>query len=746
MDLECGEIMMKKNGKDHRLQSINSLKYILVVVVFAVIVLVAAKISYHIATEHIIDISIQNMEELFKHDEKSIRTSLNNKWDLLTGISNQIRQQKCRSQEELLRSLSSSRQLVDCIRLTLVADNGETVNSNMVCVRNDALMDICRRSGDRFIYNQTDMRSQTEGRREALVMGVKISSFSVEKNTYLYLVMMLDIDTLQDELKIDCFDGRGFSSVIDGEGRYIIKKDRNYTSQQIENFYEELEEGVLEESYTTELVKQRLTDRESFRLDFIEPDDVTYVMFFSPMKQTDWYFVMSVPREVFEEQSMALIKMVGLLLIIVFATAIMIAVVLLVIRQRAHATQRRHYEELASALQLAEQANRAKTTFLNNISHDIRTPMNAIIGFVTLASDHLDNRERVKDYLQKISQSASHLLSLINDVLDMSHIESGKMVIEEKPENLADILSGLQNIVLVDVHSKQLEFFVDTVDVLDEDIFCDKLRLNQILLNLLSNAVKYTNPGGTISLKISEIPEEEEGYALYRFQVKDTGIGMEQEFAETIFEPFTRERNTTVSGIEGTGLGMSITKNIVDLMGGDISVKSQVGVGTEFVVTLEFRLQQCPKEVPGDKAEKKYDFVGRRILLVEDNELNREIATEILQENGFIIEAAGNGQEAVEAVCHSEPGYYDLILMDIQMPIMNGYEATEKIRSLENRELASIPIIAMTANAFEEDKEAAFEAGMNAHVGKPIDVSMLLETLDKIMGGESEDQSTVRRV
>lgn len=403
--------------------------------------------------------------------------------------------------------------------------------------------------------------------------------------------------------------------------------------------------------------------------------------------------------------------------------------------------------QLEKALLQANEANKAKSAFLSNMSHDIRTPMNAIVGFTTLAITHVDNRKQVEEYLKKIMTSGNHLLSLINDVLDMSRIESGKIQLEEKPYNLVDILEGLQNILQVDVDAKQLELSVDVVDVQDAEVYCDKLRLNQLLLNLLSNAVKYTNAGGTISLRLTEKPGAPAGSANYEFYVRDTGIGMSKEFLSHIFEPFERERNSTISGIQGTGLGMAITKNIVNMMNGSIDVKSEQNVGTEIRFSVTFRLcseGEKPRAVKGTQpavdveeqksiGKEKGNLRTGRILLAEDIELNQEIAVTILEEAGYRIEVAGNGQIAVDMLKQSKPGYYQLVLMDIQMPEMNGYEATKAIRRLENKELAAIPIIAMSANAFEEDKQEALKCGMNGHIAKPIDVAKLFDTLDGIL-------------
>ena len=392
------------------------------------------------------------------------------------------------------------------------------------------------------------------------------------------------------------------------------------------------------------------------------------------------------------------------------------------------------------------QFNRAETIFLNSISHDIRTPLNVIIGYTALASAHVNEAQEVKKYLSKIETASNHLLLLINDVLDMSHIESGTLKLEHAPVYLPDVLEDLKSIVQTDISAKQLEFHVDTKNMVHKNVITDKLRLNQVLLNILENAVKYTRPGGKICFQIQELKGQEPGLAKYEFRVKDTGIGMSEEFIEHIFEPFSREQTSTVSGIEGMGLGMAIVKKIVDRMGGTIAVKSRQGKGTEVTVILPFKVNsqvvECETKVlkkPGqmkilsERENSENLFKGKKILLAEDNELNREIAVELLKEEGFILDTAEDGTIAVEKMRTAKPGQYDLILMDIQMPIMDGYEATRQIRKLKNPETANIPIIAMTANAFEEDRQKALEAGMNEHVAKPIDLARLLEVVKKVL-------------
>lgn len=389
---------------------------------------------------------------------------------------------------------------------------------------------------------------------------------------------------------------------------------------------------------------------------------------------------------------------------------------------------------LEEALRQAQRSNEAKTTFLNNMSHDLRTPMNAIIGFTTLASSHLDNTELVRDYLSKILASSDHLLTLLNDVLDMSSIESGKMHIEEQVCSLSDIADSLKVILQNDIEVKKLNFLLN-IDVTHDHIICDKLRLTQVLLNVAGNSVKFTPSGGTITISVLEKPGASEGYSFYEFCIQDTGIGMDKEFLPHIFEPFERERTSTISGIQGTGLGMAITKSIVNMMNGSITVDSEKGQGTRFTISFTFRLsgEQCGASHVIDQGLPKNVFQGKHILLAEDNEFNQEIAVTILEEAGFRVDTADNGAIVVEKVRNSTPGDYDLILMDIQMPVMDGYEAARQIKTLEDPALASIPIIAVTANAFEEDKLLALKAGMVGHLGKPIEISKLIEILQETL-------------
>ncbi len=395
--------------------------------------------------------------------------------------------------------------------------------------------------------------------------------------------------------------------------------------------------------------------------------------------------------------------------------------------------------ELELAREAAETANRTKSSFLFNMSHDIRTPMNAILGFANMAKKYSDDKEKVEECIDKVQTSGTHLLGLINDILDMARIESGKISIETEPMDVREASDRLTTILGDLARDKDIKLNLSLEEVENPYVYVDELHVNQILLNIISNAVKYTENGGRVDITIKEMLSSDADKAHYRFIVSDTGIGMTEEFLEHVFDSFERDKNEAISGIQGTGLGMSITKRLVDIMHGNIEVESTLGEGSTFTVDLEFKkyegdfLALRTAEAEQEQEATEITLDGKRILLVDDNELNREIASEILAETGAIIEEAEDGVEAYDKVRESEPGYYDIVLMDVQMPRMNGYESTKAIRALENEALASIPIIAMTANAFDEDREDAMAAGMNEHIAKPVDIVKLFDCLRKIL-------------
>ena len=387
-------------------------------------------------------------------------------------------------------------------------------------------------------------------------------------------------------------------------------------------------------------------------------------------------------------------------------------------------------QKLSYALSAAREASQAKTTFLFNMSHDIRTPMNAVTGFTAMAKKHLDEPGTVKEYLDKIDIAGKQLLSLVNQVLEMSRIESGKIILKEETCDIENVITALMTTYGTHAESKGIRFTATIANVEHRFVSIDSDRINQITANIIGNAIKYTLEGGSIDCTVNEHPCDREGYGTYTMVVQDTGIGMSQEFQKHIFDEFTRESSTTVSNIQGTGLGMTIVKKLIDLMGGTIDIESQKGKGTKITFSIPMKWsEEATSNVIDQKDVKPQSLKGMRVLLVEDNEMNREIAQELLEENGIVVYTAEDGDIAVDKVRKSSPQEYELILMDVQMPHMSGYEATREIRKLNDPQKANIPIIAMTANAFEEDKKNALDAGMNGHLAKPIDVQKLIQTL-----------------
>lgn len=838
-------------------ETIKTNKKIRVISIAAMIIMLTAFLGiYALVTRVIINSNISAMRELSAHDKMAVESTIREREDAVVGWAESVRYKGYTTVDGVISEIAAGRTGLGATKVYLADTEGNFYSSTGI-IDTIHYYDSFLKIPGRFIARFDSSEYGTSaGEKEYIVIGSEINEFTVDGVTFRYVLSENELSNFQNILKIDSYNGQGYSNIIDSDGYFIMSAEAQNDLTAREKFFDSIADA--------DLLKNALNGGGSVAV-ATEVNGVSSIVVGSQIEGADWYFITVCPRSVFESLSRN-ITIIYLIMVLIMAVAFVLVLFMAIKRQ---AEDRRHKMELSKALELAQQANRAKTTFLNNMSHDIRTPMNAIIGFTNLASDHTNDPEIISNYLGKISQSSNHLLSLINDVLDMSRIESGKVTINENNESLTEIMHSLKNIVQADINAKHLDFYMDTVDVTDEDIFCDKLRLNQVLLNILSNAIKYTSPGGKVSMRVTERPSQEKGRAFYEFRIKDNGIGMAPEFLTTIFEPFTRESTSTVSGIQGTGLGMAITKNILDLMGGTIEVNSESGKGSEFIVTIEFTLSDehketepiasldglrgliidddmnscqsishmlrqigmrsewcmygkeavarteeairigdtfqvyivdlvmadmngietvrrirrivgedaviilvtayewsdiekeareagvtefiskplflsdlrrvlmtaCGGEIQEEAAAEKEEFriEGRRILLVEDNELNQEIAVEILKGVGLEIDTADNGQIACDTLLEKGAGYYDLVLMDVQMPVMDGYEATRTIRAFEDKALADIPIIAMTANAFAEDKQNAESAGMNGHVAKPINVPLLLETIKGII-------------
>lgn len=785
------------------------------------------------------------------------------------NLDNQVRQLRIAIATLNAKDTGSKEKLQDCIKETnqvsdfdffaLIDDEGT------IYTESDVINDPSKYPFVNKDPKEAEVSMEKVDGNNLIMVLVPLEDASFEGRKITRAAAGVNADVFSEKIFSQYDFGRIFCEVITEDGSFVIKTNHNHLKEKSNLFSGLGREAVFGENFSLDHLKSDINAGKSGVASYYLQDILHYT-YYAPIEGTDWYMKTTIHYDLVSS------KIDAVRLTMTRNSLIQLALVILILLAvfGIYLSVRKKNEKLNYQRIQAEESNRAKSTFLSNMSHDIRTPMNAIIGFTNLAIQSKESMERVQGYLAKILASSNHLLTLINDVLEMSRIESGKIYLDETECNLSEILHDLNTIIIGQIEGKQQELLMDAVDVVNEDVYCDKLRLNQILLNLLSNAIKFTPSGGKISVQFKQKEEAPEGYGAYELRVKDSGIGMTQEFADKVFTPFERERTSTVSGIQGTGLGMAITKSIVDLMEGRIEVKTAPDQGTEFIIHVNFKLQETQREytpiaeltgvkalvvdddfdacdaatrmllklgmqsewtlsgkeavlrtkqsvslndafgvyiidwrlpdlggvevarqiraIVGDSApilimtaydwaniedearaagvnafcskpmfmsdlqatlskaigqqvmipeaseapEETADFTGKRVLLVEDNELNREIAHEILSQAGFEVEAAEDGSIAVEMVEGSTPGYYDLILMDVQMPIMNGYEATRAIRSLENKELASTVIIAMTANAFEEDKKAALDAGMNEHIAKPIDMEVLFEVLGKV--------------
>ncbi len=863
---------------------------IIIIIIMALFLVLSLWLVYRKVTERIVDYNVKVMKEISVHDNRAVEHSIANRLESLHAISMELEKSNPDSMQEAQLILRDHlKYLKDARNLLLLDEIGTVYKDTGLIEKDEIVKEYCDNREGEFVVRYNRVKEIYEMNRECLLMAVPVN-ITIDGTHITNVLALMNIDAIKDELKVDSYEGRGFSSIIDRDGNYIVNVNDMHSLYSYDSFFEDMKNAKIKGYGTAQNFLDALgaldgTDGLLFAQ--YEFKGIDYAVTVVDIPTTDWYFLTNVPMNIFREQSNAIMAVFAVLVVVILI--VFAGLGYMVFRNRRQhlllkaADEREknieiiekqneeleiQHDKLEKALAMAESASRAKTTFLNNMSHDIRTPMNAIIGYTGMAETHIDNKEQVLSFLNKISKSSNHLLSLINDVLDMSRIESGKMTLNEKAESLSEIVHTLRDIVQSDIRAKNMELFIDVDSIKDETVICDKLRLNQVLLNILSNAIKYTQSGGSVSVRIRQDGVDEDGRGKYEFRVKDNGMGMSAEFLTTIFDPFTRVNSTTVSGIQGTGLGMAITQNIVELMGGAIVVESEEGKGTEVILNFNFKLKDKSEGIeaipelkgakslvvdddmmacnniskmltdaglqsewcvsgkealfrseeayktgnqykvyiidwlmpdmngvetarrirrvvgndspiiiltaydwsdieeeakeagvtgfvskpmfPSDlrralldacgiddgsrhKEEVKYDFAGKKVLLVEDNEMNREIATDILEEAGFIIDTAVDGTIAVEKVRNSKPGDYDLILMDVQMPIMDGYEATRQIRAIKDIQLSNITIIAMTANAFEEDRIAAIESGMNGHISKPVNVKVLKSILARYL-------------
>ena len=690
------------------------------------------------------------LEEMSSQLRVNLHYNLETHWNLVASIKDYVNVQSFSSKEQAQQGIKEAEgifhtELYGCrIMLLDAMGRGYTTDGEV------GIWDDLKYLADGAVKH-TFVTDTSNVKGTYLAFSHKLQSRSDSKRglRFTHMVLLKEISTIRKYYTTESYGGHAATYIINGNGTLAYYDADNEDILGVRNVFKALREGTYVGSKDFATMLQQLNNYGIATASVLLKDNEYYYCL-AKMAEYDMTIMLLVPAEYVAVSTMTMLQ--SALRIQVVFTVLLLGLVLLalisivraersskMIKIEKETNQKLNKLRVAAedALKVAESASKAKSTFLSNMSHDIRTPMNAIIGFATLALDDIRDGKKVQDYLSKILSSSKHLLGLINDILDMSRIESGKVVLEEQETDLVTTLQELQSIMEGQAKERKLKLHVDYSNLRDRHVYCDKTRLNQVMFNLLANAVKFTSEGGSIWLTMSQLEPtcEVEDRAIYEIRVKDTGIGMDKEFIKHIFEPFERERTSTVSKIQGTGLGMAITKNIVDMMGGTIEVESQKGVGTEFIIRLELRLQAEAGAANEDgtkqhgHAEGVAEFAGKRLLLAEDNELNREIACMLLSKYGFVIDTAENGQEAVDLVAASAPDYYDLVLMDIQMPVMDGHEATRKIRSLENKVLAKVPVVAMTANAFDEDRKAAKECGMNGFISKPINMQEVVQAL-----------------
>ena len=690
------------------------------------------------------------LEEMSSQLRVNLHYNLETHWNLVASIKDYVNAQSFSSKEQAQQGIKEAEgifhtELYGCrIMLLDAMGRGYTTDGEV------GIWDDLKYLADGAVKH-TFVTDTSNVKGTYLAFSHKLQSRSDSKRglRFTHMVLLKEISTIRKYYTTESYGGHAATYIINGNGTLAYYDADIEDILGVRNVFKALREGTYSGSKDFATMREQLNNYGIATASVLLKDNEYYYCL-AKMAEYDMTIMLLIPAEYVAVSTMTMLQ--SALRIQVVFTVLLLGLVLLalisivraersskMIKIEKETNQKLNKLRVAAedALKVAESASKAKSTFLSNMSHDIRTPMNAIIGFATLALDDIRDGKKVQDYLSKILSSSKHLLGLINDILDMSRIESGKVVLEEQETDLVTTLQELQSIMEGQAKERKLKLHVDYSNLRDRHVYCDKTRLNQVMFNLLANAVKFTSEGGSIWLTMSQLEPtyEVEDRAIYEIRVKDTGIGMDKAFIKHIFEPFERERTSTVSKIQGTGLGMAITKNIVDMMGGTIEVESQKGVGTEFIIRLELRLQAEARVANEDgakqhgHAEGVAEFAGKRLLLAEDNELNREIACMLLSKYGFVIDTAENGQEAVDLVAASAPDYYDLVLMDIQMPVMDGHEATRRIRNLEDKELAKVPVVAMTANAFDEDRKAAKECGMNGFISKPINMQEVVQAL-----------------
>ena len=668
--------------------------------------------------QNVADTNITHMKELSSHDSKAIETYLNNVWQEMGAVVERLRLYDCKTIEDAQIRLNLEKASLDLDEIYLLDDDGKMYTASFIISEADEeILQCFQEYPDRFAHRTNGMRSKyVESQREALLFGVGIDDLQIDGVSFSGMVVQSDINVIQNSLKIDSYGGRGYSSVIDYEGNYIVNINRVSSMGEQGNFFDQLADGVIAHGQTIQDVRELVSRKESFTLSYEPPEGNARILTVIPLQEADWLFIMDLSGDVFQEQSQKLLLMATIMVGVV-------AVIFIILIRLIYS------QSLAAARSKAEA--RARSEFLSNMSHEIRTPLNGLVGLNHLMKANIDDKRQLTGYLEKSATTAQYLLSLVNDILDMSKLQSGHFEMLNSPLDLNRMLDHVLSMQRETIANHGIQVEAQRT-LLAVKIVGDELRIKQVLMNVLSNAVKFTPAGGSIRLAVSQVlsgPDE----VRTTIQVTDTGIGISEEFQKEIFHSFTQERNQKLDRQKGTGLGMAISYLLMKQMRGEIRVASKLGRGSTF--TIEFPAAIAEEGTCVQETEQRIDeneqsqIGGLKILVAEDNELNAEILVEILKLQDFTVTHVENGNEAVEAFRESAVGEYDVILMDVQMPVMDGYEATKIIREMGRADARQVVIFACTANAFKEDQVQALECGMDDYLPKPIDVQLLLQKM-----------------
>lgn len=716
------------NGKKRTIRSV----FLTIIIIFAIIGISVFFLMQ--MNKSIENTTLSTIGELAEHDRTAIQNFLDMKWYELRSIKKRF--EDCDTILEVQERMNQERASSEFNNLYLVDENGTVYTDRYTSYPREQI-DVLQyfEDDDEQIVKRHDYDTPNEARKETLLYGIRLDNYSVEGVKFVALAGITNISEIQNKMMISSFvrgnEQRGYSSVVNLNGDYIVNVNKTVSPNKKMNLYDLLEKSSKAAGWGREKIVRNMKKRKVFSFYVTDEEGVEKLLYFMPIETTSWYFLSMVEKDVFTEQS----RSFSFLSLTMLVTVIVIVVSALMFFMFSH-----------DKTVKAKAETKVKNDFLANMSHEIRTPLNGIIGLLHLMRMHVqdNNTEQMSVWIDKAHSTANYLLSLVSNVLDMTKLQEGKFEFISEPFMLESMIDELWTMQHANIENRGINFIIEK-NITAPYVLGNKLRIKQVMMNIIGNAAKFTPEGGSIKLSVQQ-EQSDETHVITRLICEDTGIGMSQQFLETIWDSFTQEHNTKTSNIRGTGLGMALSKQFVDAMGGDILVKSKVNVGSTFTVILPMEIaEDIPDMYDTDteadaEPEKQHPI---RLLIAEDNKLNAEILKEILKSKGYEIVLAENGQIAVDKFAESEPGEYDFILMDMQMPILDGCQATEQIRSMNRPDAQTIPIFACTANAFQEDKTKALKSGMNDFLVKPIDINALLEKLSKNRAGKKSHYKAI---